>query len=57
MAKKTETTTAQSGGTKPKRKLNAYFTKMLNAKSNQKSFEHNEITYVQSKTLLGIACL
>tara|TARA_B100000886_G_C20295252_1_gene437216 strand:- start:24 stop:209 length:186 start_codon:yes stop_codon:yes gene_type:complete len=55
MVKKTETTSAQSGGTKPKRKLNAYFTKMLNAKkNNQKSFEHNGKTYVQSKTAKGL---
>ena len=57
MAKKTDTTNAtkQTGGAKPKRKLNAYFTKMLNAKKNgDKSFEHNGNTYVQSTTAKGL---
>ncbi len=53
MAKKTETKTQTAG--KPKRKLNAYFTKMLAAKkANQKSFEHNGNTYVQGKTAKGL---
>ena len=58
MAKKTDTTnttTKQTGAGKPKRKLNAYFTKMLNAKKNgDKSFEHNGNTYVQSTTAKGL---